>query len=451
MEIKLPFWIDYILNILISHEYEGYVVGGCVRDSLLNKTPKDYDITTNATPEQVKYVFKNRMNIIDTGIKHGTITLMADYAMDESNIYSAEVTTFRIDGKYSDNRRPDSVSFTSSLKEDLARRDFTINSLAYNYKEGLIDLFDGQKDLENKLIKCVGNPDDRFNEDALRMLRCIRFSAQLGFKIDYNTLKAIISNASKIQNVSVERISMELNKILWSNYPKHIKILWVSGLLKYIIPELDECFSVEQNSSYHIYTVGYHIVESLENIEPNLVLRLTMLLHDIGKKDCKTTDENGVDHFYGHGEISSKLAVEILGRLRYDNLTIMRVRDLVLYHDAEIHDNRKSVRRWLNKVGEETFRELLKVREADIKAQNLILYQDRHDKIERIKTILEDVLSAEECFSKKDLAINGTDLINMGYPEGKQIGEIINKLVDVVIDSPELNTKEQLIELVRNV
>ena len=448
MKIKIPYLPELIIYNLNKMGYKAYVVGGAVRDSLLGRPVKDWDITTSATPDQVKEVFSG-FKILDTGLKHGTVTIMMDYAMDNSNVCSVEVTTFRVDGDYSDNRRPDSVDFTDSLYEDLSRRDFTINAMAYNEEEGLIDYFEGQKDLEDKIIKCVGNSDERFTEDALRMLRAIRFATQLEFDIEHDVLSSISKNKNLITNISNERISLELNKILRAGKPLWIKYLYYMGLLELIIPELDECYGVMQNNPYHIYCVGKHIVESVLQIEPVLYLRLTMLLHDIGKPKCKTTDEENIDHFYTHAKISSEMAVSILRRLKYDNLTIMKVRDLILYHDAQIEDSRKAVRRWLNKIGEDMFRDLLKVREADIKAQNLDYYQARHDKIERTKIILEEVLNAQDCFSRKDLALNGTDLINMGYHEGKEIGELLDYLLEKVLDNPELNTKEQLIELLK--
>ena len=447
--IQIPYLVDYVMNSLKLAGYKSYMVGGCVRDVILNKIPHDWDITTSATPEQIKSVFQHTLNVIDTGIKHGTVTLMMNYAMDTSNVYSVEVTTFRVDGKYSDNRRPDEIKFTDSLVKDLSRRDFTINAMAYNSDEGLVDPFFGLGDVNSKVIKCVGNPNERFQEDALRMLRAVRFSAQLGFEIDKYTAHAIHDNYSLISNVSVERISQEINKILWSN-PLEMYTVDYYKLLDNVMPELNICFWTNQDNPYHCYSVGKHLIHSAKAMENNLCLRLTMLLHDIAKPQCKTIDENGNGHFYGHAEESSKMATEIRRRMRYDNLTIMRVRDLIFYHDVEIQDNRKSVRRWLNKIGEETFRELLKVREADIKAQSQEYYQTRHDKLERIKIILEEVLKDNECFSKKDLAINGTDLIKMGYPEGKQIGKIINKLVEMVLDNPELNNRDTLIEIIKS-
>lgn len=439
--INIPIDAKEIIKVLQDNKYKAYVVGGCVRDSILGKEPKDWDITTNAIPEKIIEIFNN-YNVIPTGLKHGTVTIMI-------NSIPYEVTTFRTDGVYSDGRHPDSVEFTNDLIKDLSRRDFTINSLAYNNEEGILDYFGGIKDLQDKLIRCVGNPEDRFSEDALRMARACRFSSQLNFKLDQSVINSILKNSKLIQNISKERIQSELNKILLSENLNGLYHFYQSGLLQYVIPIFESCFLCNQSNPYHIYNVGLHIFKSVEFIEMELHLKLTMLFHDVAKPICKTLDENGIGHFYGHAEESSKMAIEILGRMKYDNLTITRVRDLIFYHDSEIQDSRKSIRKWLNKIGEETFRNLLKVRKADIKAQNTDYYQERHDKLERIKVVLEEVLNAKECFSKKDLAINGTDLIKLGYTEGKQIGEIINKLVELVLDNPNLNTKEQLVEIVK--
>lgn len=441
MQINIPQKVEYVIEQLNQNGFEAYVVGGCVRDSLLNREPKDWDITTNATPLQVKNIFNKT---IDTGIQHGTVIVMIDKE-------GFEVTTYRVDGKYSDNRRPDNVQFTNSLKEDLSRRDFTINALAYNHIEGIIDYFDGINDINNKIIRCVGNLDDRFNEDALRMLRACRFCSQLNFDLEYDVIYSMIKNSRLISNISKERIQSELNKILLSQNLNGLYHIIQSDLLDYIIPELTDCFGCEQNNPYHIYSVGLHILKSVEFIENHLHLKLAMLFHDIAKPQCKTLDENNRGHFYGHAALSSQIAQKILNRLRYDNYTIMKVRDLILYHDSEIADNKKSVKRWLNKIGEENFKDLIKVREADIKAQNLDYYQDRHEKYERINTILEEVLNTKECFSVKDLAINGNDLIQLGYKEGKEIGNKLKELLEIVLDNPESNKKDALLNLCQQI
>lgn len=441
MNIKIPDYAEYIINKLINNGYEAYIVGGCVRDAILDKIPNDWDITTNCMPEKVMQIFKDN-TIIPTGLKHGTVTILV-------NNIPVEVTTFRVDGKYSDNRHPDNVKYTNSIVDDLSRRDFTINAMAYNNKEGLVDPFKGLDDISNKVIRCVGHPFDRFEEDALRMLRAIRFSAQLGFNIHKDTRFGIFIKSGLIKNVSSERKTQEVNKILLSD-PLKIAVMTDLLLMPYVIPELDICDGFRQGNPYHCYTVLYHSLHATATIENSLHLRLTMLLHDIGKPRCETIDEDGIGHFYGHAEVSANMALDILKRMRYDNYTIMKVRDLILYHECEIQDNKNNVRKWLNKIGEETFRDLLKVKEADIKAQKPKYYQERHDKLERIKVILDEVIQNKDCFSKKDLAINGTNLIQLGYPEGKQIGIILDKLVELVIENPELNTKEILLEKIKD-
>lgn len=442
MKIILPQDVQYILNTLHQHNHQAYIVGGCVRDNLLNKEPKDYDITTSALPEQTLEIFNNH-NTIPTGLQHGTITLML-------NNIPYEITTFRNDGEYTDNRRPNSVTFTSNLHEDLSRRDFTINSMAYNEQEGLIDPFNGQRDLQLCIIQCVGNPNERFQEDSLRMMRAIRFASRFKFHIHLDTFKAIKANSHLIQNISNERIQSELNQILLGSF-YYIDLLSIVNLLQYILPELQNCIDVKQNNPYHIFDVYLHILATVYTIEPTLHLRLTMLLHDIAKPLTKTTDDNSIDHFYGHNTLGADLATTILKRLRYDNNTIIKVRDLILYHDAEIHPTKKAIKRWLNKTSEETVRNLLKVKEADMLAQNPIYYQDRHDKLEQIEILLDEILQEQQCFSKKDLAINGNDLIAMGIKQGEEIGKIIDELVEYVIDNPDMNTKDKLIEYVLRV
>ena len=437
--IKIPVDVSLILNILKSNGFMAYVVGGCVRDSILNRKPKDWDICTDATPQSIISVFNN-YKVIPTGLKHGTITVVI-------NNINYEVTTFRIDGDYSDSRRPDDVLFTNSIIEDLSRRDFTINAMAYNQEEGLIDPFYGLNDIKFKTIKCVGTPCDRFNEDALRMLRAIRFKAQLSFQIDADTQQAIFKKSDKIKSISSERVSDELNKIILSN-PTDIYNANYYGLLKYHLPELDICFYTEQENPYHCYNVGTHLINSCVNIDNILYLRLSMLLHDIGKPNCKTIDDFGVAHFYRHSEFSTTMSDIILRRLKYDNDTINKVKTLIEYHDYDIAENKKSIKKVLNKIGIEMLYDLLKVKEADSKAQNQIYFNERNAKIQNIKLLIEGILNEKECFSVKDLAVNGNDLINAGYKQGKEIGDILNRLVEVVIENPELNQKEKLLSLI---
>ena len=434
-DINLPENVKFILKTLNNNDHEAYVVGGAIRNALLDMPIKDYDITTSAQPNEIESIFKRTIPI---GKSFGVITVLID---DET----FEVATFRVDGEYSNSRHPDSVQFTGNLIEDLKRRDFTINTLCCNHEGRIIDLLGGVQDIKNKIIETVGDPDKRFQEDALRMVRAIRFQAQLDFSINTDTSKAIMRNSKLIEKISAERMQQELNKILMSN-PLDLYALNYYGLLNFLIPELDICFWTNQDNPYHIYSVGMHITHSCYYVEPILHLRLAMLCHDISKPQCKTIDENKRGHFYGHPEVCSETACNILKRLRYDNITIMKVRDLVKMHNDDIPDTRKAVRRWLNKIGEEMLRDLLKVKVADAKAQNMEFSYKKIEKVERIRIILEEELEAQNCFSRKDLAINGNDLIDLGY-KGKIIGKIINHLMDKVIDNPDLNNSWDLISI----
>jgi tRNA nucleotidyltransferase (CCA-adding enzyme) len=439
--IKIPDNVNIILNTLFNNGHQGFIVGGCVRDSLLSHTPKDWDICTNATPQQILEVFSS-FRTIPTGLKHGTITVVVD-----DNFF--EITTYRIDGDYSDNRRPDNVTFTANLDDDLSRRDFTINAMAYNNYVGLVDLFNGQNDLKCGFIRCVGNANDRFNEDALRMMRAIRFSAQLGFGIVLDTMEAIWRNAKLINNISKERIQQELNKIILSKNPNYIKDLDYSRLLNYIIPELSNCFGFPQNNPHHFYNVGTHIVLSMRQIENNLQLRLTMMLHDIGKPVTKIIDENGIGHFPEHSVISSQMAEKILRNLKYDNFTIEKVSKLILHHMDDIRPNKRVIRRLLNNLGEDDLRNLFKIKNADALAQNLDEYQETKEILDQSEKVLNQIIAEKECFSMKDLAINGDDLKKIGFKEGRELGDILKNLLNLVIENPFLNSKEQLLNLVR--
>lgn len=433
VKISMPKEVKFILNTLSNNGYEAYIVGGCVRDSILNKEPKDWDITTKAKPEEVIKLFDK---VILTGLKHGTVTVVI-------NNEGYEVTTYRRDGEYEDNRRPKEVKFVSSLKEDLARRDFTINAMAFNEQRGLVDYFHGVRDLQDKIIKTVGVPEERLNEDALRMLRAVRFSAQLDFNIDKNLLGAIKKLAINIKNISKERIREEFNKILLNN-PRKIDILKDCEILELIIPEIKNIYDFNQNNPYHIYDLYNHSIKSTEVIEEKLHLRLTMLLHDLGKVKTKTTDEKGISHYYNHSIESLELAKGILKELKYDNEAINKVLILIQYHDRALK-SKLSVKRLLNKIGEEAFRDLIKVQKSDILAQNPVYIKERLLNIISIESELDLILDQNECFSLKDLKINGKDLIEIGFNKGKEIGEILNYLLEKVIENPELNKKEELI------
>lgn len=435
--IDMPENVKYIIDTLTNNGYEAYAVGGCVRDSILNRKPKDWDITSQAKPEEVINLFDK---VILTGVKHGTVTVMV-------NKEGYEVTTYRTDGEYEDNRHPKEVKFVSSLKEDLARRDFTINAMAYNEKDGLIDYFHGIRDLNNKIIDTVGNPKERFNEDALRMLRAIRFSAQLNFKINDHVLIAINELKNNLRNISKERIREEFNKILINN-SKCIELLKKTELLEYIIPNIKNVYNFDQNNPYHTHDLYMHILLATEIIEPIIHLKLTMLLHDLGKVETKTTDEKGVSHYYAHANESRKIAEKILTYLKYDNVTINKVLTLIQYHDCTLK-SKLSIKRMLNKIGEEFLRDLIKVQKADVLAQNPIYSKERIYNLDEAEKILDLIISENECYTIKDLKINGGDLILLGFNKGKEIGETLKDLLNIVMDNPTLNEKDELIRLAK--
>ena len=437
MEIRLPEDVKKIINRLQEAGFEAYAVGGCVRDSLLGKVPNDWDITTSATPLEVKGLFSRTF---DTGIKHGTITVLLHHV-------GYEVTTYRIDGEYEDGRHPKEVTFTRSLAEDLLRRDFTINAMAYNEKDGLQDLFGGQQDLSNRIIRCVGNATDRFTEDALRMLRAVRFSAQLGFEIEKDTLAAMKALAGNLQMVSAERIQTELVKMLTSAHPEQIRVAYECGLTKVFLPEFDEMMLCEQNNPNHCYSVGEHTIHSLMEIAPEKELRLAMLFHDIAKPRLKKTDKEGIDHFHGHPKLSAEMADEILKRLKFDNHTIDVVSRLCACHDMRIEPQRKSMRFALNKIGDDIFPAFFEVQRADVLAQSDYKREEKLAWIAQNMADYQEILDAKECFSIRDLAVSGKDLIDAGIKPGKEIGEILNLMLEVVLEEPENNEKSRLFEL----
>lgn len=436
MQIEMPIGVQAIIKILYDNGFEAYAVGGCVRDVVLGNKPHDWDITTSATPSEMKKLFHKT---IDTGLQHGTITIL-----QSDGAY--ETTTYRVDGDYEDHRRPTSVNFTRSLLEDLKRRDFTINAMAYNEQEGLVDPFNGTKDLASKVIRCVGNANDRFCEDALRMMRAIRFSAKLGFDIDKTTYKAIKKNAHLIENISAERIQEELNKTLLSMHPDYVRYLVDVGIMERIIPEFMPIVGLSQHNPHHIYNVDEHTYEGLKAIEPTKILRWTMFLHDLGKGATGTIDEKGIGHFYNHAMISCDYAKNIMDRLKFDNASKNAILKLVKYHDYRFEPKGKSVRKAMNKIGQEFFEDYLKVRRADAKAQNPEFLEVKLEALAKVEKKYREVLSKEECFTIKSLAINGKDLIALDIKEGKVIGDILEKLLEMVLDNPEMNEKEKLIQ-----
>ena len=436
MQIKLPQKVKYIISQLEAAGFEAYAVGGCVRDSLLGREPDDWDVTTSAKPLQVKEVFRHT---IDTGIQHGTVTVMLDHE-------GFEVTTYRIDGEYEDSRHPKEVIFTANLVEDLKRRDFTINAMAYNDRSGIVDAFGGMEDLDKGVIRCVGEARERFREDALRMLRAVRFSAQLGFVIADDTRAAITELAPSLVKISAERIQVELVKLLMSKHPDYMRDAYQLGITQIVLPELDEAFLTKQNNPHHMYSVGEHLMQTLLHTEADKSIRIAALLHDIGKPRTKTTDADGIDHFYGHAQLGEKMAFDVLKRLKFDNDTITKVRKYVQYHDYDIEPNPKSVRRAINKIGEAYFAQVLVLKKADALAQST--YQ-REEKLEHLATVwnlYEEILNQCQCVSLKTLAITGNDLIALGVPKGKMIGSMLQELLEDVIQNPEHNTHEFLVE-----
>lgn len=442
MKIEMPKNAAWIIDQLMQHGYEAYIVGGCVRDSLLGVVPKDWDITTSASPEEVKELFSHT---IDTGIEHGTVTVLLDKE-------PYEVTTYRIDGKYEDHRRPTKVTFTKSLKEDLLRRDFTINAMAYNEKEGLIDLYGGVEDLKKGLIRCVGIASHRFDEDALRILRALRFAARLNFAIEEETKQAMVEKKEFLKDISAERIREELTKLLVSPHPELLKTAYELGITKVILPEWDRMMETEQVNPHHCYSVGIHTLKGIQRVEATTVLRYTMLLHDTGKPDCKTTDENGIDHFQGHPMRSKEIAAGVMNRLKFDNQTKKQVVTLVEWHDWRFSRkeeiNKRGIRRLANKIGVPLCHLLFQVQEADILAQSDYQKEEKLEILAGMKQMLQEVEEAKECLSLKQLEMDGKGLMELGVEPGKEMGRILQELLNHVLENPELNTKEALSALV---
>ena len=384
MDIKLPKAVEYIIDTLEKAGYEGFAVGGCVRDTLLGRDPQDWDITTSAKPETVKKLFRKT---IDTGIEHGTVTVMIDHV-------GYEVTTYRIDGEYEDSRHPKNVEFTTKLNLDLERRDFTINAMAYNHSRGLVDEFEGIQDLDRKIIRCVGDAGERFDEDALRMLRAVRFSGQLGFQIEEATRQAICERAKNLQKISAERIQVELTKLLISPHPDTLRDAYDMGVTKVILPEFDAMMKTPQKHKHHKYNVGEHTLHALIEIAPEKNLRYAILLHDIGKPETLTVDEDGTTHFHGHPAVGEEMARRILRRLRFDNDTVAVVTRLVRYHDYgnDVTPDLRIVRRAVNKIGEDIFPLLFPVRQADILAQSDYLRAEKLKNLELWKQLYEEML-----------------------------------------------------------
>ena len=432
MNIIIPKDVEKIIERLNSAGYEAYVVGGCVRDSIMEKTPHDWDICTSATPEVVKSLFSHTT---DYGMKHGTITVFADKE-------GYEITTFRAETDYSDHRHPDTVEFVADLKSDLSRRDFTINALAYNNESQLIDMFNGLDDIRNQMIRCVGNADERFKEDALRILRALRFAATLGFDIEDKTSEAIHYNVHLLKYIAEERKRDELMKLLGGNYTTKI-LLEYSDVIAEVIPEIQLCVGFNQNNRYHCYDVYEHMVHAVENgITP--IEKFALLIHDIGKPHCYTEDKNG-GHFYGHPAISEEIAKDVVDHLKFDNDSKKAVLELVKYHDIEIPVTKKSVLKLLNRLGEERALQLMDIKLADILAHAPGTQDALIEKWKIFNRLLGEVLVEEDCFSRKNLAVNGNDIKALGVSEGPEIGRIIQTLMGEVMSEQLANEKEVLL------
>lgn len=448
---NIPVDVHHILGRLETNLKEAYIVGGCVRDSLMNKEPHDWDICTSATPDEICEIFKD-YEVIPTGLKHGTVTIVY-------NGTNYEITTFRSDGDYTDRRRPDKVKFTTNIMEDLKRRDFTINGMAYNPQIGLIDTANGFEDLSAKIIKCIGNPEDRFNEDTLRILRALRFSAKLGFNIDRNTEIAIFKLYKYLSYVSMERINSEFSKIMESKNSYKI-IDNFSCVIGFFIPELVKMEVCEQNNPYHMYNVFKHTIKALEACEEDiyglnkkynydLITKLAILFHDVGKPDCASIGEDTYTHFKGHGKVGETITRERLTQMRYSNEIIDKVCQLVLYHDSLIDATPKGIKRMLNRLGVEQFNRLIAIRHADIMAQSLHGRKERIEKLNIIINLMNEIIELDNCFKLSDLNINGNDLIDLGLPPGKAIGKLLKFLLDIVIDDIVENDHEKLIKVAK--
>ena len=434
--MRLPEGAAFILERLRAHGHRAYVVGGCVRDALMGLTPKDFDVCTDALPAQMQAIFAD-CRVIETGLKHGTLTVLYDHI-------PYEVTTFRVDGAYSDHRHPDGVTFVSDVTADLSRRDFTVNAMAWSPEEGLVDAFDGQNDLQRRLIRCVGDPETRFGEDALRILRALRFAAVYGFAIEEKTADAIHALKGTLQDVAAERIRVELAKLLCGQAAEEILRAY-SDVVFTLMPALAPMRGFDQRTPYHRYDVWEHTLRALAAAPATEVLRLTMLLHDSGKPDAFTLDERGVGHAHGHPKRSAEIAHDILTGLRVDNATMSRVELLVANHDYPLTPDRRILLRRLNRFGEEVLRQLIEVHRADGLGKGTVAPEVVEDWAATMYRSLDAVLAEKPCFTLRDLAVNGGDLLRAGIPSGRAVGQCLQALLENVIDGKLPNERSALL------
>ncbi|SKC48295.1 tRNA nucleotidyltransferase (CCA-adding enzyme) [[Eubacterium] yurii] len=436
MKIEIDKKAQKVISMLENKGYNAYIVGGCLRDILLGRKSQDIDITTDALPKEIIDVFKDSYKVIETGVKYGTVTVIIEAS-------PIEITTFRSEQDYVDGRRPEKVSFEKDIKADLSRRDFTVNAMAYNDKDGLIDLFDAKRDLEDKIIRCVGNPRQRFKEDKLRMLRAVRFATTLDFKIEDETFKAIKEYSQYLNEISIERINVELSKMLLVQKPsKAMLLLKKTGLLKNILPVIDDMYGFSQQNPYHEKDLFFHTMDVLDSVRDDLVLRLAALFHDSGKLYTKTVDENNIGHFYGHSELSFEIARDNLRRLRYSNNTIELVALLCKKHMIDTRNiTKKGIRKLISLFGKENICYLIELQRAD--SASTTLGGD-----DTLKNKVDEVLAEEDIFSLKDMDIDGNDVKNLGY-KGKEIGDILKYLFDKVMENPKINEKTILLEIIK--
>ncbi|SHH35568.1 CCA tRNA nucleotidyltransferase [Clostridium grantii] len=442
--IEIPKIPELAIKMLLDSGFEAGVVGGCTRDALMGKVPHDWDICTSATPQEIQSVFKN-FKMILMGLKHGTVVVL----IDKENI---EITTYRIDGDYSDGRRPDTVCFTRSLIEDLSRRDYTQNAIFYNETQGIIDPFNGRADIEDKVLKCVGNPDIRLKEDALRIIRGLRFASKLGFEVEKSTKIAMFNNKELLSKVSQERITVEFVKLLQGQNAMNV-LDEFQEIIAYIIPETKAMMGFQQHNPYHCYDVWQHTLVALSNCN-NLIEKLTMFFHDIGKPSCFTLDARGVGHFYKHPQVSFEITTKIFKRMKFttaegiNSNDLKDILELIKYHDYPIEPKKNIIKKVLSKLNGNLvqFERLLSVKKADALAQAPDKLNHRLKEIQEIELIFHEVIKDSPCTTIKDLAITGSDLINLGIPVGEQIGKILKALLEQVINEQVSNEKDILLK-----
>lgn len=438
--LRIPDGARLVMERLHEAGFEAYVVGGCVRDALLGLEPSDWDLCTSARPEEMQRVFAG-FHVVETGLQHGTLTIVIDHV-------PYETTTFRVDGAYTDHRHPDGVTFVSRVEDDLARRDFTINAMAYHPETGLVDAFGGQEDLKRRVIRCVGAPEKRFEEDALRILRALRFASTYDFQVDAATAEAVHRLYPSLRNVAAERIRVELQKLLCGKGVGRI-LREYADVITYLLPELAPCVGFDQKTPFHRYDVWEHTLRAVEAVAPQVVLRWAMLLHDSGKPACFSVDEQGVGHAYGHSEVSRQYAEQAMERLKMDHATRDKVLMLVARHDVPMDGTRKLLMRRLNQHGEEGVRELIEVHRADALAKGTLAPQQVNAWADDILRALDALLAEKPCVTLKALAIRGDDLLRAGCPKGRTVGICLERLLEQVMAGEIPNEREALLDAAR--